>query len=172
MLPCTEDLTLAALFVTTVHHRPALDLGTFCPLFSEQAKTPNFFSLFIYSCYILATVPSLLSSLSHLHKSFPPIILFPSPQRWGSLFGFHPTLGYQIPAVLSTSFPTVALPGSSARGRGSNGRRWSQTQPLLQLLGDTCEDQAAHLLQMHRGPKFSSCMLFVWWFSHCETPWA
>jgi hypothetical protein len=36
------------------------------------------------------------------------------------------------------------------------------------LLGNPYEDQAAHLLQICRGPGSSPCMLFDWWFSLCE----
>lgn len=40
---------------------------------------------------------------------------------------------------------------------------------MLKLLGNPPEDQAVHLLHMCRGPISISGMLFVWWFSLCES---
>ena len=33
-------------------------------------------------------------------------------------------------------------------------------------------EHVTHLLHMCRGPRSSPCMLFGWWFSLCEPPWA
>ena len=84
----------------------------------------------------------------------------------------HPTPVYQVTAGLGTSSPTEAQPGSPGRGRGSNGRQQSQRQPLLQLLGDPHEDQAAHLLQMRRGSSSRSCMFPGWFPRLCEPLWS
>ena len=105
--------------------------------------SPNiFFKFTLQSDYI----PPFPSSTSLQTSPF--ITPLPSPQRRGAPPGYHPALGHLVPAGLGTSSPTEAQPGSPGRGRGSNGRQQSQRQPLLQLLGDPHEDQAAHLLHM------------------------
>jgi hypothetical protein len=43
---------------------------------------------------------------------------------------------------------------------------------LFQLLGDPHEDQVTHLLQIYKEPRISPLILFNWWFSLCEFPWA
>ena len=77
-------------------------------------------------------------------------------------------LGYQAAVGLDASSPTEAGQGSSVMGKGSKGRHQSQRQPLLLLLGVPHEAQAAHLLQIRRGPSFVPSMLFGWWFSLYE----
>jgi hypothetical protein len=51
--------------------------------------------------------------------------------------------------------------------------RWSKNiqtiTHLFQLLEDTHEDQAIHLLQMCSGLSSNHCMLFGWWFSLFES---
>ena len=42
------------------------------------------------------------------------------------------------------------------------GRQQAQGQPLLQLLGNLHEDQAAHLLHICREPRSSLCWLLHW----------
>ena len=115
--------------------------------------------------------PFLLSSkspphypLSHSPLSFPLETLLRE--------GRQPTLAYQVLSGLNASSLSEARKSSLARGMRSKGSQWSQRQPPLQLLGDPHEDQAAHLLQMCRGPRSSPCMLFDWWFSLCEPLWA
>jgi hypothetical protein len=79
---------------------------------------------------------------------------------------------YPVPAGLSISSPTEVQPGSPVMGRGSNHRQRSQRQPLLQLLGAPHENQAAHLLQICRGPRSSPSMFPGYWPSVCEPSWA
>lgn len=52
------------------------------------------------------------------------------------------------------------LTRQSSRGRGFSGGQQSQRQSLCQLLGDQHDDQAAHLLQMCRGSRFSPARPF------------
>lgn len=47
-------------------------------------------------------------------------------------------------------------------GKGFSGREQRKKQLLLHLLGDPQEDWAEHLLQMCRGSRSSSFMLFSW----------
>ena len=69
---------------------------------------------------------------------------------------YYPDLGHQFTAGLSVSSSTEAQPGSPDREIGSSGRQ--QSHALLQLLGDSHEDQVAHLLQICRRSRSSSCM--------------
>jgi hypothetical protein len=78
--------------------------------------------------------------------------------------------GITSPSRTRDIFSCWAQRGSPTKQRGSNGRQQSQRQPLLQLLGDAKEAQAAHLPQMCWGPKPSPCMHFSSWFNHCELP--
>ena len=55
-------------------------------------------------------------------------------------------LGHQFTAGLLAFSPIEAILGSPDRGRGSSGRQQSQRQSLLQLLGESHEDQVEHLL--------------------------
>jgi hypothetical protein len=129
-----------------------------------------FFSFFIYSLYILVTAPLPPLLLVPPSQIAPPTNSSSSSQRRGThtpphptpprCLGYLPTLGHQLTAGLSTSSPTEAWPGRPAKGRESSGRQQSQRQPLLQLLGDPHEDQAAYLLQMCSGPRSSPKMLF------------
>ena len=88
------------------------------------------------------------------------IILSHSPQRRGSPFWIYPTLEHLIPAGIRISFPTEAQPGSPGIEGDSVAGNRGKKQPPLQLLGDPHEDQAAHLLQMFRGPSSSLCMFY------------
>jgi hypothetical protein len=72
-----------------------------------------------------------------------------------SLYWYQPDLAHQVASGLSTSSATEARQGSLARGKESEDRQQSLRQPLFQLLGDPYEDQAAYLLYMCRGPRFS-----------------
>ena len=72
------------------------------------------------------------------------------------------TLGYLVPAGLGTFSSTEAQPDSPGRRKGSNSRQQSQRQPPLKLLGNSQEDQTAHLLQKCRGPRSNPSMLFGW----------
>lgn len=92
--------------------------------------------LFIHftNCHHLPTLPqSFFSSQfypykSHLLLSFSVTLLL---REWEASLGYHPTLGHEVTAGLSTSSPTEAQPGTPFRGRGSKGRQQSQLQPLL-----------------------------------------
>lgn len=44
--------------------------------------------------------------------------------------------------------------------------------PLLQMLGNSDEDQAAHLLQIYRASMCMQPMHAGWWINLCELPWA
>jgi hypothetical protein len=60
--------------------------------------------------------------------------------------------GKSNPSKSKQSSPNEAQPGSPGRGRGFSGRQQNQRQLLpLQLLGNSHENQDAHLLGMSRG---------------------
>ena len=102
---------------------------------------------FIYSLYIPFTA----------HFSTPPSLIFPHPflhsistsQIKGALSP-HNSPTHHVSAELRTSSPSNSRQASPTRGRGSKDRELSpnQGEPLLQLLGDPHEDQAAQWLQM------------------------
>lgn len=100
------------------------------------------------------------------YLSFPPspTLTYSYPHHLTPL-GCNPALTHPVVAGLSASSPTEAQPGSPVWGKGSHGRQQNQRQPQIRLLGEPHEDQAAHLLQMCRGPRSSPCTLFGWWFS-------
>jgi hypothetical protein len=60
-------------------------------------------------------------------------------------YQYQPTLAKQVFARLGISFPTETRPGSPVRGSGSTVRQQNPGQPLLQLLWDLQEEQAALL---------------------------
>jgi hypothetical protein len=116
------------------------------------------------------------SSLSFLFPvlslQIPPLTIgSPLSQRRGKLLEY-PSLVHLVTVGLSTSFTTEAQPGSSGRERGFKGRHQSQRKPLLQLLGDSHEYQAAHILRICRGSRSSPCIFYGSWFSLCELSWA
>ena len=117
-------------------------------------------SLFIYCNPNSISAPSF--SPRPTLQIHPTVTLFHSPQGMERPLMYHPALGHQFEAELSSSSPTEAQPGSLTRGRGSNGRAQSQRWPPFQLLGEPHEDQGAHLLQMCRGPMSSSSLLSGW----------
>ena len=76
----------------------------------------------------------------------------PSPPSY-PLF-FH-SLASEITAGLGASSSTEARQHSAVRKIRSTGRQQIHRQPLLHLLGDPHEDQAAHLLHKHREPRYT-----------------
>jgi len=80
----------------------------------------------------------------------------------------HPI--HQVSAGLGTSFPTEAKQGRPFRERGSTGRQETQEHPLFQLLGNTQEDQAAHVLHTYRRPRYNQCSIFCSQFRVWEPP--
>lgn len=102
-----------------------------------------FVNLLIHLLSILIAAtnnPLLLTPPSHNSPPLYPPILLRRPLR------YHPTLGHLILTRLSISSPIEAQPCSPVRGRRSRDRQKSQRGPLLQMLGESNEDQAAHLL--------------------------
>lgn len=88
--------------------------------------------LFIHSLYILITA-LLPFPQPHCYKFLP---LLPPPlllREVEAPLGYHPTLGHLVAVGLSISSSIEAQLGSPGRGAGSNGRQWSQRQPLLCL---------------------------------------
>ena len=114
-------------------------------------------NLFIVFTYQIQSPLSFLSSSTLPH----PLSHYTLPCS-----GYQPTLAHQISLGLSTSSPTEAREGILTRRKGSKGRQ--QREFPLQLLENLREDQAAHLLNMRKGPRSSPCMLFCWWLCLCE----
>ena len=81
-----------------------------------------------------------------------------------SAHDYQPTLAYQVTVGVGVSSPIEGRQGSPVRGKGSKGThegsQQNQRQPLLHLLGDTNDDQAAHQLHMYRGPRSVPYLLF------------
>lgn len=80
---------------------------------------------------------------------------------------YQPALEHWVASGLKESSSGEADQGGPAKGKGSEGKQQhlSQRQPLLQLLKDSHENQATHLIYMCRGPRSSLWMLFGWWFN-------
>jgi hypothetical protein len=111
-------------------------------------------------------------SYPYSYKSISPL---PSPLllREGRYpFGYYPTLSYLVLVGLGIYSPTEAQPCCPCRRKGIQRQEKRQTQPLLHWLGVPHEDQAAHLLQLCRGHRFSPCMLSGWCSSLYESPWS
>lgn len=123
-----------------------------------------FNNLFVHFTFQLQSPPSFLPQ-SCPYKYPPTNPSSHSSQRRQNLLGHHPGKSSS-----SRTSHILFHWGSPGRGRGSNGRHQSQRQPPLQLLGDTHEDQTAHLLHMYKGCRSSLCMVFGWWFSLCDPP--
>lgn len=69
----------------------------------------------------------------------------------------------QVAVGLGTSSSTEARQGCPLGvWKPQAGRQQTQKQPLLQLLGNTHENQDAHLLHMWNGSRSSLCSLFGW----------
>lgn len=68
-------------------------------------KVPFFINLFIYSLDILITV-RILSFQSHPNKSLPQLLPLLLLKEGEACLGYHPALGYPVPAGRSTSSPT------------------------------------------------------------------
>jgi hypothetical protein len=99
--------------------------------------------LFIYSLYIhITALSSSPPSPPPPHKTLPSI---PCTEKGEDPTGLQPSLPHQVTARLGTSSPIDARQGSTVLGTGSTCRQ--------ELLGDSCEDQAAHLLHKCRGPR-------------------
>ena len=65
---------------------------------------------------------------------------------------YQPTLAHKVITLLCIPSLTEIRPGNPVRRTGSTDKQNIRGQSLLQLLGETCEDQAAHLLHVCRGP--------------------
>jgi len=61
----------------------------------------------------------------------------PSPQTRGAPLEYHPTLVHLVSAELDTSSPIEAQPGTSDRGRRSNGREHRQKHHTALVRGPT-----------------------------------
>ena len=88
-------------------------------------------------------LPPLPITVSQIPSPLPSLLLFregKSPTRVSPL-------GHQFTAGLLAFSPIEAILGSLDRGRGSSGRLQSQRQSLLQLLGESHEDQVEHLYE-------------------------
>ena len=128
-------------------------------LFSITYFFHSLYTLIAASLSPLLTVPLLQITL--------PVILSPSLRR---SFGYHLTLGHRVPAGLNISSPTEAQPDNPwGEGDPVTANR-VRDSPLVQMLWVPHEYQTTHLLQMCKGPRFSPCMLFGWWFSLSEPP--
>ena len=116
---------------------------------------------------------SLLSSKPHLctHSS-----THPFPQRMGGILWVP--IYVKLHLKLSASYPTEAKQGNPAMFPYDSHRDPKAHNRVRDSLYSNCgvedpyEEQAAHLLHMCRGPWPIPCMLFDWWFSLCEPPWA
>lgn len=75
----------------------------------------------------------------------------------------HSDLGTWSPIEVKQSGPFLVLDPKADRQQ-------AQEQILIQLLGYLHEGQTDHLLHMYMGSNFTSCLLFSWWFSLCESP--
>ena len=114
--------TYSIIFFTTL-------LPLWCPFFIY------IFHVFIHS-FTLHPDYSLASFPPAPLLQIPPLPLLPPPlllREVEAPLGYHPTLTHLVSVGLSTSSPIEAQLGSSGRGGGSNGRQWSQRQPLLCL---------------------------------------
>lgn len=126
--------------------------------------------LFIHSfcTSIVAPLPSFFPvPLSHPSFPIPPSFSSEnrSPIPWLSTNPPSTSGLIRTKCILNyNSSPTEARQGIPASGKGSKGRPQdhSQGNPLLQLLGDPQEDQAAHLLLIWSGSWSSPHMLFGW----------
>ena len=117
------------------------------------ARYFKFFPIIIAFVYIISqSRPSSFSPPSTALVNLSPHYLLPFSSEKGRLpLRDHPTLEHLVPAGLSISSSAEVQTGSQGRGRGSKGRQQSQRQSLLQFLGDSHEDQAAHLYKCWGG---------------------
>lgn len=101
--------------------------------------------LFYSLIYILMAVPTPPSSpsLILIHS-----LTHPSSSHSEKKRPPQHSLEHQGEVGLSAFSPTEARQGISARGKGSKSKQQNQRQLTLQLLGDTLEEQTAHLLLM------------------------
>jgi hypothetical protein len=102
---------------------------------------------------VIALPPSstLSPTLSPQLSPSPPFLL----REVEASHSYPPTLAYQVAVGLDTSSPIEARQNSPVRGKGPKGRQQSQRYPLLLLLGNRHEKQAAHILHMCRRPPCS-----------------
>jgi hypothetical protein len=101
--------------------------------------------------------------VSHTHSPSPHSPLSP---------GYCPNLTHQVTEKLGAFSPTEASKAASpVRGMRSIGKQQILEQPLLQLLGDLHEDQAAHLLHKCRvGVLSVQTMLALWLVIQSQSP--
>lgn len=110
----------------------------------KPAENPQRDFFILLAFFIHFTSQSLHLSLSAITQSLP---LSPTPYP---MRGLKPSLGHllnlthQVSAWLGPSFPAKSRQGSTGRTDSTDKQGWA----LLQLLGDSHEDQVAYLLHM------------------------
>lgn len=116
--------------------------------------------LFVYSLYIqIAAPPFSPPSPTLKSSSLHCPLLFSSEKGSPPWVPLHP--GASSPSRSDTSSPTEVQPGSQSKGgcQGSYVREWRPRQPFFYVFREPHERQAAHLLQMYRASRSSSCVL-------------
>lgn len=130
----------------------------FCPFASH-------FILFIN--YVFTLNPDCSFPPSSPPSTPPHPLPFPFSSEKAS-HGYLPALAYQTAVRLGASSPIKARRGSPVRGEGPKGRKKSQRQPLLLVLGILHEDRATQSIHAY---SWFACVDGLDQINQVHAPW-